>query len=53
VRHDPLTRSRAQWLETRSHWDRVDLALQYRLFSGRAGSVPQQRVLELSLRVFL
>ncbi|CAG1017360.1 hypothetical protein BURC_02006 [Burkholderiaceae bacterium] len=57
VRHDPVTRSRAQWIETRYHWDRIDLALQYQLFSGRAGSVfgsvPQHRVLELSLRMFL
>jgi len=57
VRHDPTTRSRAQWLETRYHWDRADLALQWQLHSGDAdsvfGSVPQRRAVELSLRVYL
>lgn len=57
IRHEPVTHSRAQWIETRYHWDRFDLALQVQLYSGRAGSVfgsvPQARSVELSLRMFL
>lgn len=57
VRHDPATKSRQQWLETRYRWDRADVALQWQQYSGDAGSVfgsvPQRRVLELSLRVYL
>jgi len=57
VRHDPATDSRAQWLETRYHWDRADLALQWQQHSGGAdsvfGSVPQRRVVEVSLRFYL
>lgn len=57
VRHDPVTHGRSQWLETRYHWDRVDVALQWQVYSGRPGSafgsVPQARTVELSLRVFL
>ena len=56
VRHDLVTRSRAHWLETRYHWDRADLALQWQLYSGRPdsvyGSVPQKRAVEVSVRVF-
>jgi len=57
VRYEPLTHTRAQWFETRYHWDRVDLALQWQLYSGKPGSVfgsvPQGRAVELSLRVYL
>jgi len=57
VRRDAETRSRAQWLETRYHWDRADLYLQWQLYSGDAnsvyGSVPQRRTIELVLRVYL
>jgi hypothetical protein len=57
VRHDAVTHSRAQWIETRYHWDRADLALQWQLNSGRSGSVfgsvPQERAVEVSLRWFL
>jgi hypothetical protein len=57
VRHDAVTDSRVQWLETRYHWDRIELALQCQLYSGGAGSVfgsvPQRRSVEASLRMFL
>ena len=47
VRYDAVTHSRAQWLETRYHWDGADLALQWQLYSGGPdtvyGSVPQKR----------
>ena len=56
VRLDVVTRSRAQWLETRYHWDRADLALQWQLYSGSSrsiyGSVPQKRAIEVSMRAF-
>jgi hypothetical protein len=56
VRQDLVTHSRVQWLETRYHWDRADLALQYQLYSGGAdsvyGMVPNNRMIELSLRVY-
>jgi len=56
VRYDAVTHSRAQWLETRYHWDGVDLALQWQLYSGGPdsvyGSVPQKRAVEASLRVY-
>lgn len=54
---DAETRSRSQWLEARYHWDRAELALQWQLYSGAAGSVygtiPQRRMVELALRVYL
>jgi hypothetical protein len=54
---DAETRSRSQWLEARYHWDRVELALQWQLYSGAAGSVygtvPQRRTIELLLRAYL
>ncbi|MFL6660672.1 MAG: hypothetical protein ACJ8G7_00755 [Rhizobacter sp.] len=57
VRWEAATHSRSQWLETRYHWDRMDLALQWQVNSGRVdsvfGSVPQARAVELSLRLFL
>jgi opacity protein-like surface antigen len=57
VRSDLVTHSRTQWLEARYHWDRVDAALQWQLYSGGPGSVyatvPQQRSVQLVLRVFL
>ena len=57
VRWEAATHSRSQWLETRYHWDRLDLALQWQVNSGRIdsvfGSVPQARAVELSLRLFL
>jgi hypothetical protein len=57
VRGDLVTRSRAQWLETRYHWDRVDVAVQWQVYSGRAGSVyaavPQRRGVQVVMRVFL
>ena len=56
VRQDLVTHSRAQWLESRYHWDRADLALQWQLYSGGSdtvyGTVPQNRAVELSLRVY-
>ena len=56
VRHDLVTRSRAQWLEARYHLDRADFALQWQLYSGGPdsvyGQVPQRRTLELSARLY-
>jgi len=56
VRYDAETHSRVQWLETRYHWDRADLALQWQLYSGDPGSVfgtvPQKRTVEVSVRVY-
>ncbi|MEO5696804.1 MAG: hypothetical protein ABIQ60_06665 [Burkholderiaceae bacterium] len=57
VRFDPETRSRAQWLEARYHWNAAEVALQWQWYSGAPtslyGSVPQSRRLELVLRLFL
>jgi len=57
MRRDAETSSRAQWLEARYHWERVELALQWQLYSGSAGSVfgtvPQRRMVELAVRVYL
>lgn len=57
VRHEPLTRSRMQWLEARYRWDRMDLSVQWQHHSGSDesvfGSIPQERVLELALRWYL
>ena len=57
VRHEGETSSRAQWLEARYRWDRVDLSLQWQWFSGAAGSVfgstPQRRAVEIALRGYL
>lgn len=54
---DAETSSRSQWLEARYRWDRVDLAVQWQLYSGAAGSVygtvPQRRMIELALRAYL
>lgn len=56
VRYDVATRSREQWIETRYHWNDVDIALQWQLHSGRPdsvyGSVPQKRIVELSARLY-
>jgi hypothetical protein len=56
MRHDFVTHSRAQWLEGRYHLDKVDLALQWLVYSGSAGSlygtVPQRRTIEASARVY-
>ena len=57
LRRDLETRSQAQWLEVRYHWERVDLAVQCLLYTGAAGSVynavPQRRSVELQLRAYL
>ena len=57
VRRDSETHSRAQWIEARYRWDRAEVALQWQLYSGNAGSVygsvPQRRAVELALRFFL
>ncbi|NMM38744.1 MAG: hypothetical protein HHJ09_14815 [Glaciimonas sp.] len=56
LRFNAADHSRLSWLEARYHWDKADLALQWQINSGNAGSefgaVPQQRVLELLLRYF-
>ncbi len=48
--------SRLSWLEARYHFDQADLALQWQLNSGRAGSefgtTPQQRAWQILLRYF-
>ncbi|HJW12178.1 MAG TPA: hypothetical protein VJ598_10345 [Albitalea sp.] len=57
LRSERATLSRSQWLELRYRWSRVDAAVQWQLYSGAAGSVyatvPQQRSIQLLLRVFL
>jgi hypothetical protein len=57
LRRDSETHSRAQWIEARYHWDSAEIALQWQLYSGNAGSVygsmPQRRAIELALRFFL
>ena len=57
LRRDGETRSRAQWLEARYHWDRADLGVQWLLYSGGSGSVyqtiPQRRTVEVTLRAYL
>lgn len=57
IRYDPATRSRAQWVETRYHWRKAEVALQWQLYSGAPtslyGSVPQPRRVEALLRLFL
>jgi hypothetical protein len=57
LRRDSETHSRAQWIEARYRWDRAEVALQWQLYSGNAGSVygsvPQRRAVELALRFFL
>jgi hypothetical protein len=57
VRREAETSSRAQWLEARYRWDRAEVALQWQIFSGAAGSVfgtvPQRRLLELAVRIYL
>jgi hypothetical protein len=57
VRHEPLTDSRAQWLEARYRWERADLSLQWQHHSGSAdsvfGTIPRERAVELALRWYL
>jgi hypothetical protein len=57
VLRDAETSSRAHWFEARYRWDRADLALQWQMNSGEAGSVygstPQRRAVELALRFYL
>lgn len=54
---DAETHSRSQWLEARYRWDRAELALQWQMYSGSAGSIyeaiPQRRMVELALRAYL
>jgi len=57
VRWDSQTHSREQWLETRYHWSKTEVALRWQQYSGAFtsvyGSVPQSRQLDLLLRLFL
>ncbi len=57
VRRDSETGSSMWWLEGRYHWERAELALQWQINAGNAGSVyytvPQQQTLQLVLRVYL
>lgn len=50
LRFNATDHSRLSWLETRYHWNRADLALQWQTNSGRAGSeygaAPQRRQLQ-------
>jgi opacity protein-like surface antigen len=56
VRHEPVTRSREQWLEARYRLDHADVALQWLQHSGNAesvfGSLPQKRMVEAVVRVY-
>lgn len=51
VRFNHADHSRMSWLEGRYHWDHVDLALQWQLNSGNAGSefgaLAQQRIMQV------
>ena len=51
VRFNDADHSRMSWLEGRYHWDHADLALQWQLNSGNAGSefgaLPQQRIVQV------
>jgi hypothetical protein len=55
-RVDVADRSRLSWLETRYHWEHVDLALQWQLNSGSAGSnfgaSPQRQVWQALVTYF-
>ncbi len=57
LRRDLETQGSAWWLEARYHWDRAELALQWQVYAGSAGSlfyvVPQQRTGQLVLRFYL
>jgi hypothetical protein len=56
VRVDLLKHSREHWLETRYHWGRADVALQWHLNSGDPDSLfgltPRRRDVEVSLRYY-
>lgn len=56
LRFNAADHSRLSWLEARYHWDRADLAVQWQVNSGAAGSefgaAPQRRTLEVLLRYF-
>jgi hypothetical protein len=57
VRQDVQTNSQALWLEGRQSWERAEVALQWQVYTGSAGSlfdaVPQQQTIQLVLRVYL
>jgi len=57
LRQDLQTNSQALWLEGRYAWERVELALQWQLYAGSAGSlyyaVPEQQTIQLVLRAYL
>jgi len=57
VRQDLQTSSQALWFEGRYAWQRADLALQWQVYAGEAGSlyraVPQRQTVQLVLRVYL
>lgn len=56
LRFNQFDRSHLAWLEGRYHWDHVDLALQWHVNSGRAGSefgaLPQHNKVQSSLTYF-
>lgn len=56
LRFNVADRSRLSWLEARYHWDRVDLALQWQVTSGDAGSEygasTQQRAWQTLVRYY-
>lgn len=56
LRFNVADHSRLSWLEARYHWDRVDLALQWQVNSGNAGSeygaAPQQRAWQALVRYY-
>lgn len=57
LRRDLETQGSAWWLEARYHWDRAELALQWQVYGGSAGTlfyvVPQQRTGQLVLRFYI
>jgi hypothetical protein len=56
LRFNVADQSRLSWLEARYHWDRVDLALQWQLNSGNAGSeygaAPQRTAWQALVRYY-
>lgn len=56
LRFNVADRSRLSWLEARYHWDRSDMALQWQVNSGDAGSeygaAPQQRAWQALVRYY-
>jgi hypothetical protein len=56
VRYDDIDHSRLQWMETRYHWSKVDVALQWQLDNGKSfsdyGAVPERRLWQAVVRYY-